>query len=46
MVFAHYFVKECNDLDSYNVLNICIKEYRENKTATAKFAHEILANLD
>lgn len=45
MVFAHYFVKECNDINSYNVLNICIKEFNENKTATAKLAHEVLENL-
>ncbi len=46
MVFAHYFVKECNDLNSYNVLNQCIKEYKENKTETAHLAHEVLDNLD
>lgn len=46
MIFAHYFVKECNDLESYNVLNQCIKEYKENKTDTAHLAHEVLESLE
>ncbi len=46
MAFAFYFVKECNDLDSYNFLNKAIKEYKENKTETAKLAHEVLDSLE
>ncbi len=46
MVFAHFFVKECIDIDSYNVLNMCIKEYNESKSATSKLAHEVLESLN
>ena len=46
MIFAHYFVKECNELESYNVLNQCIKEYKENKTDTAHLVHEVLESLE
>ena len=42
MLFAKYYCLECNDLDNYNILNKCIKEYNEGKSETAKFVHSLI----